>query len=557
MVDLDRRELVKKTGATATIPLVVGMAGCSSGESDNTTTNTESTTATVEAGGEVPGFEMLYWSGYPWSEAMARRTKQNFEELGMPVELSPMQVSQGFPTALNKEPWIGMVVITWGASRARADPHWWLSRLFHSRNAEEGKYNIAGVEDSELDQLIEQQARTLDTEERNQLIKQAQQRILDKHYQYPVSFRLIVSSYYEDRLSNLRPKIGLGLRTYNVTNAVNMRTSASDNRVVSGDTIGAQTNNYVAARSSNVAGIGRLVYDTLLSSDQELNLIPWLAEDYTASGTTIEFQIREGHEFHDGTPVTPEDVKFSYELAQEYNLPSLGADIEKVESIEIDGQTVRFNLTEPWAPILTVLFAWHIIVPKHIWEDRSDPLNANVEDPVGSGPFKLRNFETNQVVSLEANQNHFNAPNIDRLDHVIYPGTTQLVRDLRGGAIDIAAGNLSLQQARELENTVDAIGTDVTDSHGAYVLYPVVFNDRVPWSNEKLREAFHYAVDIPYSNDLLNDANRPAKGTMLHPALQGSAWGELDAPSFDMSQARSILEEAGFTWQEDRLHYPE
>ena len=148
---------------------------------------------------------------------------------------------------------------------------------------------------------------------------------------------------------------------------------------------------YVDARSSWAA---MLHNDSLLNLDADYQLIPWIAESWVKStdGMQVNFTMRTGVKFHDGTDVTPDDVKHTIEFTQNATASPRWAEVEKVKNVTIDGQTVVVNLIEPYAwADYDIGRMW--ILPKAFWEGKEphDPSYDDVAatgDKVGCGPFE-------------------------------------------------------------------------------------------------------------------------------------------------------------------------
>ncbi|MCH8111424.1 MAG: ABC transporter substrate-binding protein, partial [Proteobacteria bacterium] len=129
-----------------------------------------------------------------------------------------------------------------------------------------------------------------------------------------------------------------------------------------------------------------LIYDGLVQLDENLQPVPDLAVSWeNPDPKTWIFHLREGVKFHDGTPVTAADVKFTLDTIRDPALKarfrSLYAPIDTVEAV--DNLTVKITLKEPYAPLLSYLDLG--IVPKHAVEAGADISN----NPIGSGPYRL------------------------------------------------------------------------------------------------------------------------------------------------------------------------
>lgn len=166
----------------------------------------------------------------------------------------------------------------------------------------------------------------------------------------------------------------------------------------------------------------RLIFDTLVTSDAEENILPSLASDWQVSGDGLvyTFKLRPGVKWHDGQPLTAEDVAFSYKYQKQYP-PVRAADLSAVRKVEaVDGQTVRIELGQPEPHFLANLASFTII-PKHIWEKVTDPYNfVAPEAAVGSGPYRLTDYSKEHgTYRYEANENFWGSkPRVKVLEFV-------------------------------------------------------------------------------------------------------------------------------------------
>ena len=157
-----------------------------------------------------------------------------------------------------------------------------------------------------------------------------------------------------------------------------------------------------------------------------LEVEPWLAKSYSVSddGLTITFEIREGVQFHDGTPVNAETAAWSFHRQYDKDHPGhLPGSIfqywnylySEVESVSVDGpMTLTMHLSQPNSTLLYSLacFPAYLISPKALEDYGQDMVNH----PVGTGPYKFVNWEPNQAIILEKNENYWDEPaGYDRL----------------------------------------------------------------------------------------------------------------------------------------------
>jgi peptide/nickel transport system substrate-binding protein len=148
--------------------------------------------------------------------------------------------------------------------------------------------------------------------------------------------------------------------------------------------------------SQIVAMVTSNIYNGLLHMDEASNPHPDLAQswDISPDGLVYTFQLRENVKWHDGQPLTSADVKFSFEnLVGKYNARGREA-YRNIKAIETpNATTVKVSLKKVYSPFLEILTAHDgCIMPKHIYEGGDVFKNPrNNDQPIGSGPFKLRN----------------------------------------------------------------------------------------------------------------------------------------------------------------------
>jgi peptide/nickel transport system substrate-binding protein len=187
----------------------------------------------------------------------------------------------------------------------------------------------------------------------------------------------------------------------NINNSILVSIPASGGELSEGVVGSPRFINPLLAATDVDRDLASLVFAGLMRADAEGKLVPALAERYSVSedGTAYQFVIREDAEFHDGVPVTADDVVFTIERAQDpaYKSPKLvnweGVNVEKISDRE-----VQFTLLEPYAPFLEN--ATMGILPKHIWQNaRPDEFpysNFNIE-PIGAGPYQVHSIERDET----------------------------------------------------------------------------------------------------------------------------------------------------------------
>lgn len=217
--------------------------------------------------------------------------------------------------------------------------------------------------------------------------------------------------------------------------------------------------NPLIAISDSDRDLTMLVYSGLLRPDGNGGLMPDLAERYEISedGMTYTFTIREHALWHDGRPVTSDDVLFTVREAKNPSLKSpKRANWEGVEAEKVDDRVVRFRLRRPYAPFLEN--ATLGILPKHLWEGATAERMALSEfniNPVGSGPYKVQKVLRNSSGIITAyalsanNQFLLGKPFIKHLTLKFYPSEDELITAYNNGFVD-AASSISPQRIGEV-----------------------------------------------------------------------------------------------------------
>ena len=230
-----------------------------------------------------------------------------------------------------------------------------------------------------------------------------------------------------------------------------------------------------------------------------------LAESWSASpdGLVYEFVLRKGVKFHNGDPVSVEDVKFSFERYRGAALKTLK---EKVTGIEIpDAARVRFRLKQPWPDFMTFYSSatgagW--IVPKKYVEKVGD--EGFKKAPVGAGPYRFVSFTPGVELVLEAFDRYWQKmPAVKRLVFKAIPDETTRLAALKRGEVDIAYG-MSGALAEELRRTPGLTLKPVAGQVVDWVNFPGQWEPKSPWHDKRVRLAATYAID----RQAMNQAER-------------------------------------------------
>ena len=235
--------------------------------------------------------------------------------------------------------------------------------------------------------------------------------------------------------------------------ACGQKTERNPNSFVESSIGDARRLNPVIANDSASATINDQVFNGLVKYDKDIKLIGDLAERWkvTNSGKTITFLLRKGVKWHDGVEFTAEDCLFTYQRFMDPKVvtpySSSYMDVRKAEAV--DKYTFRVTYKEPFSPALET---WSTgMIPKHLLDGKdinTDPFNRH---PIGTGPYKFKEWIAGQKIVLVANDDYFEGrPNIDQFIYRIIPDSSTMFQELLSGGVDMM-GLTPLQFLRKSE----------------------------------------------------------------------------------------------------------
>jgi peptide/nickel transport system substrate-binding protein len=271
-----------------------------------------------------------------------------------------------------------------------------------------------------------------------------------------------------------------------------------------------------------------------------------LAESWTESpdGLVYEFKLRRGLKFHNGDPLTTEDVKFSFERYNGTGARELRARVQRVEIV--DPLTVRFHLKEPWPDFMTfygtTATAAGIVVPKKYMERVGE--DGFKKAPVGVGPYKFVSHTPGVEVVLEANTGYWRrVPNVKRLVMKSVPESTTRLVMLKNGEADVAYA-LDGPEAEEVKR--DGRLQLVASKHASifWIEFAEQWDPKSPWHDKRLRQAVNYALDRKAINEAACVGLCPPAGVIV-PRVMDFAL-QVEPHPYDAQKAKQLLAEAGY-----------
>jgi peptide/nickel transport system substrate-binding protein len=294
--------------------------------------------------------------------------------------------------------------------------------------------------------------------------------------------------------------------------------------------------------------ISGLIFNGLLKYDQNLTLKGDLAESWTVSpdGLTITFKLRRGVKWQDGKDFTAHDVMFGFQTIINPNTrTAYSGDYREVkEARAIDDHTFEVVYRRPFAPGLS---SWGslVVLPKHLLEGKDINTDSFSRNPVGTGPYRFKEWRTGEKIVLTANPGYFDGrPWIDGFVYRIIPDPATMFLELRAGGIDFM-GLTPLQFKRQTE-TYKMRRDFRKYQYLAFAYTYLGYNLKdAKFQDLRVRQAISYAIDRQEIID----------GVLLGMGLVATGPYKPDTPwynpkvkqyPYDVEKAKALLAQAGW-----------
>jgi peptide/nickel transport system substrate-binding protein len=314
-----------------------------------------------------------------------------------------------------------------------------------------------------------------------------------------------------------------------------------------------------------------LNYDLLVGFGQEdLAPVPDLADSWETSedGLTWTYHLSPDATFHDGQPVTSEDVKYTFERILDEQQALFIDYLRQIETIETpDEHTVVITTKKPSVQMLSM---WVPILPKHVWEKiPADETKSFPNDSsIGSGPFQAVEWRRGQFLRLEANSDYFRgAPQVDEVIFQFYDNPDTMVQALKQGEVDYITGIPSrlfeTLSAEEGVETLSSASPGFTElGMNTYEPTPEAINDlgapKTSTGNPALldvtvRQAINWAIDEQALTDKVLLGEGQVGSTIVPPPLAKYhlELDESEIMGFDIDKAKELLAQAGYEDTDD------
>ncbi|MFO7577897.1 MAG: peptide-binding protein [Pelovirga sp.] len=303
----------------------------------------------------------------------------------------------------------------------------------------------------------------------------------------------------------------------------------------------------VLASDSASSAINGLVYSGLLRYDKNLFLEGELAErwDVSEDNRTLTFYLRQGVQWHDGTPFTSADVKFTYELYIDPEIPTAYAEaFSQVSRVETpDPYTFVVHYETPYAPALV---SWATAIhPRHLLEGTDISRSPLARRPVGTGPYRFVEWISGEKIVLEANPDYFEGPPyIRRVVYRIIPDISTQFLELQTGSLDFM-GLSPLQFDRQTDTPAFRRNFNKY-RYLAFGYTYLGYNLRRPmFQDKRVRQALAYAID----EQELIDGVLLGYGAIATGPYKPDTWvynPRVQRYDYNPARARELLAEAGW-----------
>lgn len=303
------------------------------------------------------------------------------------------------------------------------------------------------------------------------------------------------------------------------------------------------------------------IFSGLLTLDRDLDLVPDLAESWTANAndTVYTFTLRSNAQFHDGKPVRAEDFKWSFERACDPGTRSFTADTylgdivgcrdklrgraDSVAGVEaVDDRTLRITIDAP-----RVYFLSKLTFPASYVLDRSNVEGGGATwaaAPNGTGPFKLAQIRPGERIVLERNDNFYRDPKplLERVEYVLAGGSAMVMYEQ--GDLDVTA--VSLNDIERVLDPTNPLNQElrVVDTLGVYFIDLNL--KQPPFDDIKVRQAFSYALDRERIINVVYKQTRKVAWGIVPPGMPHYSNPDLKPLAYDPDKARELIAESSY-----------
>src|SRR5262245_37607590 len=282
-----------------------------------------------------------------------------------------------------------------------------------------------------------------------------------------------------------------------------------------------------------------LVFGSLTIYDADSKLVGDLATEWNLDGTSWVFKLRDGVTWHDGSPFTADDVKYTAERALDpatgsYAAPYIG---DGTTIDVVDPLTVKFNLTAVNASYPAILTQVGIV--------KKDSGDANRDNPIGTGPFKFDSWSPNEQTVYVRNDAYYDSsrPLLDKIVFRPTPDPQVAITNLTAGSVDLVSNQLIVPQTAKTLQGQSGISLFTVDPSTQLAYADMVLKEG-PLTDKRVRQGVAMCLDLEGIKQLVYAGTGTPSNNFMAPVT----WAYIDLPNYeyDPDKAKALFAEAGY-----------
>lgn len=504
----------------------------------------------------IPPITLVTWTKaqYPVQYEEAFVLAEAWKKLGLEIKVDPLNFPNPLLERVFKTREFDGVILYFTAQLERLDPDFYTYNAFHTSRAVEGGWNFSGIQNKDLDTLLEAQRTEYDLGKRKAIVERIQEWLHRESAWLVMVNQDELMAYNKANFGDpVIPKVSgfndpqafFTLRPKGARKLVRWASPISDLKTI----------NPILVSESSQIRVLYLAYDTLVKYGPDTKPAPWAASEVKAvDPTTVEVTLRNDLKFHDGQKLTAADVKFTFDLLIKHNAPYFKTALEPVESVEVvNPAKVRFKLKRPYAPFTTQTLAMTPLLPKHVWEKIEKPTEHENIPAIGSGVYRFDHWKKGQEVKFSRFAEHFKPAANDGVLIVFFGTREGAYTALLKQEADVV-DRLLAHQADELQK-VNHVQVVRVPSNAADT---VALNARrKPFDDPQFRQALNYAIPRKQILGEFYNGFGNLGGSVIAPANETWSSPKIKPYDYDVEKAKDILKKAGYQWDATgRLAFP-
>lgn len=294
------------------------------------------------------------------------------------------------------------------------------------------------------------------------------------------------------------------------------------------------------------------IYQSLLTYGPDLKPLPSLAKSWTVSADALSytFELQKNVKWHDGKPFSSADVVFTADKFLREVHPRMRAIMnQRVESVRADGDDkVIFKLKQPFNPFIYVFEVSTMpIVPKHLYEGTDYRTNPSNNTPIGTGPFKLKEWKRGSYIHLVKNPDYFK-PGLPYLDEIylrVIPDAASRAVAFERGTVDVLrGGDVENFEVRRLQKLPGVSATSAGWEMFSPNLWLQMNLRKPPFDKKEVRQAVMHAIDKNFVlKNIFFNVGKVATGPISSTTLYYDK--NVTTYNYDMGKAKKMLADAG------------